>query len=332
LNDVGKVYVPVTEQIQTDASKLTAKTTLAGPQGKQDNKATSSGIRDGADGNSRQYLVDETGKAIYLVDPGINGSVTKRPDGSEVKKFEAPKRTLVSYIIKGILSQKLPWALVLFGVMIAIVLEMSGIPVAGLCRRRLSARGHSAPVFIGGLVRWLVDGKRRQQPELAHLTEEEHIAEGDKSPGVLMASGYIAGGAIAGIVIAFMAGVFSETNDKLDKWATAHNPFYSQEVIRPMGARRRPAGSGVELSPGVPPATLLPLNPKVWLSTDLLALIPFRSWSFSCISRAAGRSWPAEQPLTQTASRSRIPSTARLRIAGETLSASSRLRIHGASS
>jgi len=34
----------------------------------------------------------------------------------------------MSYIIKGILGGKLPWGLVILGAMIAIVLEMSGIP------------------------------------------------------------------------------------------------------------------------------------------------------------------------------------------------------------
>ena len=45
-----------------------------------------------------------------------------------------------------------------------------------------------------------------------------------------MASGYIAGGAIAGIVIAIMAGVpfLSDRYDKLDKWAQTHNPFYER--------------------------------------------------------------------------------------------------------
>jgi putative OPT family oligopeptide transporter len=229
LNDTGKVYLPVTEDIRTDPKSLTSTEKLVGPQAKDDTKTYLVWHKeDEATGASKQYLVDETGKAVYWVDPGINGTVTKRPDGSEVKKFDAPKATLVSYIIKGILSRKLPWALVLFGVMIAIVLELSGIPSLAFAVGVYLPLSTSMPVFIGGAVRWLVDARRRSNPDYAHLTEEEHVAEGDKSPGVLMASGYIAGGAIAGTVIAFMAGVLSGTYDALEKWATAHNPFYAQ--------------------------------------------------------------------------------------------------------
>jgi hypothetical protein len=59
------------------------------------------------------------------------------------------------------------------------------------------------------------------------MAEEEFVAETDKSPGVLLASGYIAGGAIAGIVIAFLAGVLSDVDAKLQKWADASNPFFA---------------------------------------------------------------------------------------------------------
>src|SRR6185369_7927652 len=144
---------------------------------------------DEATGAAKQYLVDDTGKAIYLVDPGINGTVTKRPDGSEVQnKFSAPKAVLVSYIIKGILDRKLPWALVLFGVMIALVLETSGIPSLAFAVGVYLPFSSSAPLFVGGMVRWLVDRRMRHSLREHNLDEAQLTAEGDKSPGVLLAS------------------------------------------------------------------------------------------------------------------------------------------------
>ena len=56
-------------------------------------------------------------------------------------------------------------------------------------------------------MRWLVDYRQRACVARAQLDEAQLAAESDKSPGVLLASGYIAGGAIAGIVIAFVQGV-----------------------------------------------------------------------------------------------------------------------------
>jgi hypothetical protein len=60
---------------------------------------------------------------------------------------------------------------------------------------------------LGGVIRWGVDKWIARKHAGKNLTQDQLIAEGDKSPGVLMASGYIAGGAIAGIIIAFLAGV-----------------------------------------------------------------------------------------------------------------------------
>ncbi|HEY3595204.1 MAG TPA: hypothetical protein VGL13_15065, partial [Polyangiaceae bacterium] len=54
-------------------------------------------------------------------------------------------------------------------------------------------------------------------------------AEGNKSPGVLLSSGYIAGGAIAGIVIAFMAGVLGDVQTKIEEFAASKNPFFGGE-------------------------------------------------------------------------------------------------------
>src|SRR5207253_1075226 len=80
-------------------------------------------------GPAGRYLVNEQGVPVYLADPGINGVYDKLPNSANtVPKFTAPKATLMSYIIKGILSHQLPWGLVLLGVMISIVLELGGIP------------------------------------------------------------------------------------------------------------------------------------------------------------------------------------------------------------
>jgi hypothetical protein len=172
-----------------------------------------------------KYLVEDDGHAKYLVDPGINGTHHVRPDGTKVQKFDAPKATLMSYIIQGILSRKLPWGLVLLGVMIAIVLEMSGIPSLAFAVGVYLPLSSSSPILVGGFVRWLVD-KHVLSRTRTKLSEEELAAIGDKSPGVLLASGYIAGGAIAGIVIAFVAGVLTVWSQNVEDWAKAHNPFF----------------------------------------------------------------------------------------------------------
>ncbi len=213
--------------LRTDVSKLAQKEKLTGPQATTDTGEYFVWQKvDNENGPPGKYLVDPTGRAVYLVDPGINGVHRERPDGSRVTKFVAPKATLMSYIIKGILNRELPWGLVLLGVMIALTLEMSGIPSLAFAVGVYLPLSSSSPIFIGGLVRWLVDLYVRKKHAGSKMTEDELVAEGDKSPGVLLASGYIAGGAIAGILIAFMAGVLSNTDRALEDWSKAHNPFF----------------------------------------------------------------------------------------------------------
>jgi putative OPT family oligopeptide transporter len=231
LNDVATTYVPASE---------------VAPAGLRVDPATLPGARerppahggaepapllvwhktDAAGGPAGRYLVDDAGTALWLVDPGINGLHSRRADGTEVRKFDAPKATLMSYIIKGILDRKLPWGLVLFGVMISLVLELSGIPSLAFATGVYLPIASSTPILVGGLVRWLVD--RRQRPALVARGLSEHAIAGetDRSPGVLLASGYIAGGAIAGIGIAFLAGVLEHADAAISAWATAHNPFF----------------------------------------------------------------------------------------------------------
>jgi putative OPT family oligopeptide transporter len=242
LNDAATVYVPRISKepveaagattmrdvenfpatLRADPSTLTATKNYEGRQYRVWYKQS---IDDGPAG---QYLVDESGTPVYLVDPGINGTHRRTPDGlRQVAKFDAPKATLMSYIIKGILNHQLPWGLVLLGVMIALVLEMSGVPSLAFAVGVYLPLSSSSPIFIGGMVRWLGDLYVRKKHAGRTLTEEQLTAEGDKSPGVLLASGYIAGGAIAGIIIAFMAGIMGDFTARITAWSAATNPFFA---------------------------------------------------------------------------------------------------------
>jgi putative OPT family oligopeptide transporter len=241
LNDAATVYVPLTDKaghiaqgyapnLRVDPATLaTLKSEkLQGPQAASDPATYHSWQKtDAVGGPAGRYLVNDAGAPVYLVDPGINGTHHERPDGSKVNKFDAPKATLMSYIIKGILNRQLPWGLVLLGVMIAIVLEMSGIPSLAFAVGVYLPLSSSSPIFIGGMVRWLVDRHLAKKLANRNLTEEQLIAEGDKSPGVLMASGYIAGGAIAGILIAISAGVLTRFDNHMTDIMKANNPFFN---------------------------------------------------------------------------------------------------------
>jgi uncharacterized oligopeptide transporter (OPT) family protein len=144
-----------------------------------------------------------------------------------VRKFDAPKATLVSYIIKGILDRELPWELVLFGAMIALMMELAGVPSLAFAVGVYLPISTTAPMMVGGLIRYVVDRRTRRTPEVKALTESEFTAVTDRGPGVLFASGYIAGGAIAGIVIAFLAGVLGDFDAALQRWSAANNPFFN---------------------------------------------------------------------------------------------------------
>jgi hypothetical protein len=230
VDDSGKVAQKIDRSFPADlraSGPLGPPEKLHGPEAAGDSNSYATWHKiDEKNGPPGKYLVDAQGVPVYYVDPGINGTHRVRPDGSSVTKYDAPKATLMSYIIKGILNQQLPWALVLLGVMIAIVLEMSGIPSLAFAVGVYLPLSSSSPIFIGGMIRWLVDKYIRVKFRDKKLTEEEFVAETDKSAGVLMASGYIAGGALAAVFIAFFAGLWKERSDAIEVWSRANNSFF----------------------------------------------------------------------------------------------------------
>lgn len=188
---------------------------------------------DPAQGQVGKYLIDQTGKPAYFVDPGINGVLKKDDDGNDLTRYDAPKATLMSYIIKGVLGQDLPWGLVILGAMIAVVLELAGVPSLAFAVGIYLPLSTSTPIFIGGLVRYLVDIYLKRKLAAQNLNDDEIAAETDKSNGVLMASGYIAGGAIAGILIALFAvqPTLKGIQDAAEHWSKGGNPFFSSDIL-----------------------------------------------------------------------------------------------------
>ncbi|MEP6777831.1 MAG: oligopeptide transporter, OPT family [Chthoniobacterales bacterium] len=242
LNQAGTVYVPVAnnKDFVASAAYRASPADYEKDSAGQPKRERLSGAQAGTDANeyfvyhktttengpAGRYLVNSEGAPVYLADPGINGIYDKRPDGSSVQKFTAPKATLMSYIIKGILSGQLPWGLVLLGVFIAIVLELSGIPSLVFAVGVYLPISTSAPIYVGGIVRLMVDKYTRRKHAGAQLTEDQLVAEGDRSNGVLLSSGYIAGGTLAGVVFAFLAIPLKARLDAFERWATTHNPFF----------------------------------------------------------------------------------------------------------
>lgn len=200
MNNAGTIYSNQKLPAATaDVSKLTD--TMRVPRGPHADDPTEYYILVVADGemagvDGGRYLIHPTtGKFAYLCDPAVNGKL-KTEDGSTepVDRFKAPKTQLVAFIINGLFDGKLPWGLVMIGVLIAVTLELSGVPSLPFAVGVYLPLSASVPIFIGGMLRWLTDALRKAPPE-----------EGDSGPGVLLASGYIAGGSIAAVIAAFLA-------------------------------------------------------------------------------------------------------------------------------
>lgn len=201
LNDASTVYSKQNLPANiVDVSTLKETEPVKGPEAAQDsNKYHILRVTDvateGALANIPvgKYLVDDAGKIAYVADPGINGTLKVRDDGSPVQKFDAPKARLMSLIIDGIMTQKLPWGYIFLGVFISVFLTMCGINALAFSVGVYLPIAVTTPIMVGGVVRWLAE---RATGKNSTVKDEE------SSPGVLLSSGLIAGGSFCGIILA----------------------------------------------------------------------------------------------------------------------------------
>jgi uncharacterized oligopeptide transporter (OPT) family protein len=131
---------------------------------------------------------------IYLVDKDTHQAVYARHDGVGSKRLNAPQARLMATVIDGILTQKLPWDLILIGVAISLFIELMGFRALTFAVGVYLPLSSTMPVFLGGLVRKLADRRYRREPD----------AE-DEPQGTLWCSGLIAGASILGILAALQS-------------------------------------------------------------------------------------------------------------------------------
>jgi len=131
-------------------------------------------------------------------------------------KLPAPQGTLMATLIKGIQSRNLDWQFVLVGVFIAVVIELCGIKALSFAIGIYLPLSTTLPIFIGGAIRGLVDWRNKRKK--IQLTPEEE----DLGKGTLFATGLVAGGAIAGVLVAFLSASES-VSKQLAKINTEHS-------------------------------------------------------------------------------------------------------------
>jgi uncharacterized oligopeptide transporter (OPT) family protein len=108
----------------------------------------------------------------YLYNPATQQIEVQWTQGIGSEKAAAPQGRLMATVINGILSRKLPWSLVLLGVALVIMVELLGIRSLTLAVGAYLSIGTTLAIFIGGVMRWMVDRAVQKQHEKD--AEKEH--------------------------------------------------------------------------------------------------------------------------------------------------------------
>ena len=118
------------------------------------------------------------------------------------EKYNAPQATLMATLIKGLLSFNLDWQFVLAGCFVSITMELCGIKSLSFAVGLYLPLATTLPIWIGGLIRGLADSLKNRGKK---AKSEHNEAEDELGKGNLFATGLVAGGALAGVVIALLS-------------------------------------------------------------------------------------------------------------------------------
>jgi len=119
----------------------------------------------------------------------------------------APQANAMAAVIQPLMTGgETPWVLFFSGAMLALVLTFIGVPALAFALGMFIPMQLNAPLVVGGLVAWYI--QRSKNAELGKARANR---------GTLIASGFIAGGALMGVVSAILT--FVGFKLKLDGWA-----------------------------------------------------------------------------------------------------------------
>jgi putative OPT family oligopeptide transporter len=133
-------------------------------------------------------------------------------------KYPAPQATLMATLIQGLLAFNLDWQFVLVGVTLAVTMELCGVKSLSFAVGAYLPLSTTAPVFAGGVVKAAIDhgARLRAAKNVAETPEEAELG-----PGNLFATGLVAGGAVAGVVVALLT-VNDGVARALDRFSLEH--------------------------------------------------------------------------------------------------------------
>jgi OPT family oligopeptide transporter len=153
-----------------------------------------------------QQLALFVGAIVSAVVIGLTLSVLDRPTAEMTAQgithaigtetYPAPQGTLMATLIKGLLSFNLDWQFVLVGVFLAITIELCGVKSLSFAVGAYLPLSTTLPIFAGGAIKGLVEMRTKKND---HKPEDEELGKGN-----LFATGLVAGGALMGVIYAFL--------------------------------------------------------------------------------------------------------------------------------
>jgi hypothetical protein len=112
--------------------------------------------------------------------------------------YNAPQATLMATLIRGIQSRSLDWNFVLAGAALALVMELCGVRSLSFAIGVYLPFSTTFPIFLGGMIRGAVDKVKLKRGTLVKGGGE------DLEKGNLFATGLVGGGALMGVIFAFL--------------------------------------------------------------------------------------------------------------------------------